>query len=194
MWILAVCQHRSELVLLINPAVQLIIGAFKLTSSIKYFPFHIKLFELLRLVNEQTGEFTPIVQYMLFPFESQGGQKYLNSKSKPSEDKIIPETAVSIKVAKKHEGTQEIKDRVVQETLEQLGLHLAANSRELFFPEMSVGIEICLRRFRKTCTNNVYRKSIQQLLEAIGANRDLITQKRSLLKQKQLSSEKLDTF
>lgn len=61
MWVLAVCQHKNELVLLINPAVQLIIGAFKLTSSVKYFPFHVKLFDLLRLVNEMTGEFTPIV-------------------------------------------------------------------------------------------------------------------------------------
>lgn len=90
--------------------------------------------------------------------------------------------------------TQDIKDRVVQETIEQLCLHLAANSRELYFPEMCVGLEISLRKFRKNCSNNNYRKSIQQLLEAMSANRELIVQKRNLLKQRQLSSDKLQNF
>jgi len=118
LWVLALCQHKNELVLLINPTVQLILGAMKLSQSVKYFPFHCKLFELLRTINERTDEFLPIGQYMLYPFEQQGGATFLGQKNKPLEDKMIPETAVSLKIAKKHLNTAELKDRVVQEALQ----------------------------------------------------------------------------
>lgn len=188
---MALCQHKRELVLLINPIVQLIQGAIKLTTSVKYFPFHIKLFELLNMINEMTDEFIPIAQYLLYPFESTGGIKYLNSKSKPSEDKMLPETLVSLKIAKKHLDTIEMKDRVVVESLEQLTLYLATFSRSLFYPELTVALTVVLRRFRKDCSNANYKKLIQSFLLAIDHNSSTIVQKRNLLKQKQLKSTKV---
>ena len=112
LWVLALCQHKNQLVLLINPVVQLILGALKLSVSVKYFPFHAKLFELLCLINERTREFIPCAQYLLYPFE-QGNGAYLNAKCKQLEDKLIPETLVSLKVAKKHIDSVEMKDRIV---------------------------------------------------------------------------------
>jgi hypothetical protein len=53
-WVLAVCKHKKELVLLINPIVQLIVGTLKLTNNLKYYPTHLKLIELLVLITDQT--------------------------------------------------------------------------------------------------------------------------------------------
>lgn len=192
MWVLALCQHQNELVLLLNPVVQLIQGALKLTVSIKYFPFHVKLFELLNMIIQQANQFIPIAQYLLYPFESKGGLAYLNSKSKPLEDKMIPDSLVSIKISKKHLDTVEMKDKVVQESLENLTLHLADHARKLYFPEMVVGLSFVLRRFKKETKNTIYRKQIQTFLQAVQSNSELIMEKRALLKQKQLKSERLD--
>lgn len=167
LWVLALCKHRAELVLLINPIVQLIIGSLKLSSGIKYFPFHLKLFELLSLINEQTDEFIPIAQYLLYPFEQQGGATYLNSKNKKLEDKILPESVVSLKIAKKHMDTSEMKDRIVKEALEHLVIAMAANSRYICFPEMNIGMSLILRKFKKNTTNPNYRKLIQSFLEVL---------------------------
>ena len=85
---------------------------------------------------------------------------YFNQKPKALQDKMIPETIVSLKIAKKHMETQEIKDRIVKEALESLTLYLAANSAMLAFPEMMVPITVMLGKFKKATTNQVFRKSI----------------------------------
>jgi hypothetical protein len=166
LWVLALCQHKNELVLLINPLVQLIIGATKLSVSVKYFPFHVKLFELLAMINDRTNEFIPIAQYMLYPFEQANGN-WLNSKSKAMEDKVIPDTLVSLKIAKKHVDTVEMKTRVVKEALDHLTLYFASHSRDTCFPEMVVGLDIVLRKFKKSCNNKDFNKQITTFLELL---------------------------
>lgn len=54
LWVLAVTEHLSELVLLVHPLVQLGIAAIRLTNNPKYFPFHLKIFQLMSLINEKT--------------------------------------------------------------------------------------------------------------------------------------------
>jgi hypothetical protein len=73
---------------------------------------------------------------------------------------MIPETLVSIKIAKKHIDTGEMKDRIVRETLDELVLYLAANSSSASFPEMAVPAELVLRKFKKTLGNQNYKKMI----------------------------------
>ncbi len=68
-------------------------------------------------------------------------------------DKMIPETVVSLKLAKKNIDTQEMKDRIVKEAIEALTLYLAANSAMLAFPEIMVPISVMLAKFKKN-TNN----------------------------------------
>ena len=65
LWVLAVCQHKSELVLLIHPLVQLMTASIRISGNIKYLPFHLKIINLLNLINEKTGEFVPICQHIL---------------------------------------------------------------------------------------------------------------------------------
>lgn len=50
-WALAVTEHLSELVLLVHPLVQLGIAALRLTNNPKYFPYHLKVFQMLTLIN-----------------------------------------------------------------------------------------------------------------------------------------------
>ena len=101
------------------------------------------------MINERTSEFIPISQYLLYPFESAGGVTYLNSKSKPLVDKMMPDSLISIKISRKHIDTVEMKDRIVMEAIENLTMYLAAHSRKMFFPEMTIGLSIVLRKFRK---------------------------------------------
>ena len=81
LWALAVTEHQSELVLLVHPLVQLGIAVIKLTSNPKYFPFHLKIFQMMSLINEKTHQFVPIAQYLLYPFDST--TDFLSSKPKP---------------------------------------------------------------------------------------------------------------
>ena len=82
LWVLALTDaSTSDLVLLVHPLVQLIVGVIKLTQNIKYFPFHLKCFELLTLISAKTGQFVPAVQYILHPFDSTS-INYFNAKPK----------------------------------------------------------------------------------------------------------------
>jgi hypothetical protein len=119
----------------------------------------------MNLLNEKTGEFVPLSQYILQPFELTPG--YFSAKPKPLEDKLIPETLVSIKIAKKHIDTAEMKDRIVRETLDELVLFLAANATSVSFPEIAVPAEHILRKFKKATSNANYRKMVTNILESI---------------------------
>jgi hypothetical protein len=56
LWVLALTTaSTSDLVLLVHPLVNLIVGVIRLSNNLKYFPFHIKAFELLTLINQKTG-------------------------------------------------------------------------------------------------------------------------------------------
>jgi len=73
---------------------------------------------------------------------------------------VIPETLVSLKIAKKHIETSEMKDRIVQEALDELLLYYAANSRQIGFPEMIIGTKIMLSKFRKNTKSSNYRQLV----------------------------------
>jgi hypothetical protein len=128
LWVLALTDAKtSDLVLLVHPLVQLIVGVIRLTSNIKYYPFHLKAIELLTMINEKTGQFVPTIQYIVAPFDS-CNYNYFNAKPKPLQDKSIPDTLVALKFAKKHVDTQECKDRIIREAIGALTMYLAANS------------------------------------------------------------------
>lgn len=99
---------------------------------------------------------------------------------------MIPETIVSLKIAKKHMETQEIKERIVKEALESLTLYLAANSAMLAFPEMMVPISVMLGKFKKATTNQVFRKSIQAFLEHVKRNEQVVAEARAKIKDKSM--------
>ena len=146
--------------------------------------FQVKLFELLTLLNQETGQLIPCVQYLLYIFDPTND--YLNNKPKALEDKSIPPTLVSLKIAKKHVDTQPIKDRIVKEVIEALTLYFAANATSLSFPEITIPTGVVLRKFKKNCTNNTYKKAITSFLELLQRNSDFVVQQRLALKQKSL--------
>jgi hypothetical protein len=56
LWVLTLTSASiSDLVLLVHPLVSLIAGVIRLSNNIKFFPFHLKAFELLTIINEKTG-------------------------------------------------------------------------------------------------------------------------------------------
>lgn len=101
----------------------------------------------------------PAVQYILFPFEAVN-YNYFNGRPKKLEDKVIPDSLVSLKIAKKHVDTQEMKDRIIKEALEALTHYYAANAGSLTFPELCISTGVILRKFKKGITNGSYRKSV----------------------------------
>jgi nucleolar complex protein 2 len=111
---------------------------------------------------------------------------FFNSKPKPLTDKTIPDTLISLKVAKKHLETQEIKDRIVKEALEALTSYLAANSDMMAFPELMVPITVMLAKFKKEITNGQFRKSIQAFLELVKRNETVVAEARGKIKDKSL--------
>lgn len=175
----------SDLAMLVHPLVQLIVGVIRLSNNIKYFPFHLKLFDLIVQVNSKTGQFVPAAQYILYPLES-SNMNFFNSKPKALQDKAIPDTLVALKFAKKHVGTQEARDRVLKEIIESLTMYLAANGNSLAFPEMVVPISVLLRKFKKQVSNNNYRKSVQSLIDLIARHESFVAETRAKIKDKSL--------
>ena len=125
----------------------------------KYFPFHLKSFELLCMINQKTGQFVPAIQYIMVPFESVN-QNFFNAKPKPLEDKVLPDSLVSLKISKKHLETSEMKDRILREAIAALTQYLATNADSIAFPEMCVSISVILRKFKQQCSNSTYRKLV----------------------------------
>ena len=81
-----------------------------------------------------------------------------------------------------------MKDRIVKETMEDLTIYYASNSRSLSFPEMIVPLGVMLRKFKKQTTNGGYRKIVAAFLDLLKKNEDVIIQKRSGLKDKSLKN------
>jgi hypothetical protein len=121
----------------------------------------------------------------MYPFDTVNYNNF-NAKPKPLEDKMIPDSMVSLKIAKKHLPTQEIKDRIIRESLEALTLYLAANAQSMSFPELVVPTCVMLRKFKKNVNHHVYSKSVQSLLELIKRNEDMISTERAKIRDKSL--------
>lgn len=141
---------------------------------------------MLSLINEKTHQFVPIAQYLLYPFDST--TDFLSSKPKPLQDKSVPDSLISLKFAKKHAETAEVKDRVVKEVIEELTIYYAANSRIIGFPEATVPIGVVLRKFKKLTHNGNYRKIVATFLELLKKNEDFIIQKRLQMREKSLKN------
>jgi hypothetical protein len=132
---------------------------------------------MLSLLNEKTHQFVPIAQYLLYPFDT--SSDFLTSKPKPLQDKSVPDTLISLKFAKKHAETAEVKDRVVREVIEEMTIYQAANSRSIGFPETTVPIGVVLRKFKKQTHNGNYRKIVAAFLDLMKKNEDFIIAKRT---------------
>ena len=99
---------------------------------------------------------------------------------------MIPDSLVSLKIAKKHVDTQEMKDRIIREALEALTHYYAANAGSVAFPEMCISTGVILRQFKKNTKNSSYRKSVQSFLELLERNDKYVTAERLKIKDKSL--------
>lgn len=80
---------------------------------------------------------------------------------------MLPDTLISLKFAKNHLGTQEVRDRIVKDIVESLTMYLAANGKSLAFPELIVPIGVLLRKFKKQAGNGTYKKTVQSFLDLL---------------------------
>ncbi len=64
---------------------------------------------------------------MLHIFDS-SNYNFFNAKPKKLEDKLIPDSLICLKVAKKHLETSEMKDRIIRETISALTHYYACNA------------------------------------------------------------------
>lgn len=95
---------------------------------------------------------------------------------------------ISLKIAKKHAETQEIRDRIVKEIIEELTIYYAHNSRLISFPEFIIPIGVLLRKFKKNTTNPTYRKNVAAFLDMLKKNEDYIVSKRLQVREKSLKN------
>ncbi len=142
---------------------------------------------MLSLINKKTGQFVPIAQYLLYVFD--GSSDFLVAgKVQELKDKAVPDTLVSLKFAKKHADTLEVRDRIVKEVIEELTIYYAANSRNIGFPEATVPLGVVLRKFKKLTHNGNYRKIVASFLDLLKRNEDLVVQKRSQMREKAIKN------
>lgn len=98
----------------------------------------------------------------------------------------MPDTLISLKFAKNHLGTQEVRDRVVKDIIESMTLYLAANGKSLAFPELIVPIGVLMRKFKKNSGSTNYKKSIQAFLDLLVRHENHVATSRGKIKDKSL--------
>ncbi len=82
------------------------------------------------------------------PFEPVN-HNFFNAKPKPLEDKVLPDSLVSLKISKKHLETSEMKDRIIRDALAGLTQYLSINADSIAFPEMCLAVTVILRKFKQ---------------------------------------------
>jgi hypothetical protein len=186
LWCLALTTaQQSELALLVHPLVNLINGVIRLSNNLKFFPFQLKAFDLLTMISSRTGQFVPSSQHLLTSVFT--AHAFFNAKPKKLEDKSIPATAICLKISKKHMETQEMKDRIVKESLQALTHLLASQADQVSFPEMMVPVKFTLAKFKKNAHNQIYRRNVHQFIELIEKNCAEVSELRTKLRSKSIS-------
>ena len=135
-----------------------------------------------------TKQFIPTAQYLLAPFESEYLINSASKKAKATDDKLIPETEIALKIAKKHFETIEIKDRIVRESLDELAIYLGIHARTIAFPEFIVPIGVILRKFKKNTTSANHRKVVAAFMDTVQANSEFVLAKRAAFQEKSLKN------
>ena len=139
----------------------------KLCPGMKYFPMHLKIFQLLTLIPQHTNQHVLVVSLLMGVLDP--SSNYFINKPKPLKDKMIPSFDTSIKISKDHLDTSEIKDRILRCTLDALTVHIATYANHLSFCEMVLPLEWHLRKTKKHFEkNNGYRKAVGHLLDLIA--------------------------
>lgn len=174
LWNTVITKYSDEEFQLLKfPFVQLCFACIGVSSkNSKYFPFTIKLCSML---NSLEGQFIPITQYLLHLFW--GTDDFLNRKTKPIKGSL-PDMEVAIRISKEHHKTTEMKDWVFRTLLDEITVYLGNHWNQAAFPEISLGIETSLRKFKKRCKNPGYCKMITALLQRIASSKELIEEKR----------------
>ncbi|KAJ4481022.1 Noc2-domain-containing protein [Lentinula aciculospora] len=173
----------SELKPLIYPLVQVSLGAIKLISNNRSYPFHLHVIRSLLHLTRHTQVYMPIAPYILPVLTST-----LSASSRPKSSTLKPlDLDVQIRTPQQYLKTRVYAEGLVEEVTYLLGEWLSTKSvhGSIAFPEIVVPILVVLRKAIKSVKSHSSKKdyaSIKTLIERIDDSVRWTEQKRKEVK------------
>jgi nucleolar complex protein 2 len=144
--------EESELKSLIYPLVQVSLGAIKLISNARSYPFHLHIARSMLHLSRHTNTYIPLTPYLLPIISSQ-----LASSSKPKASTLRPlDFDSNIRAPAQYLKTRVYTEGLVDEAAFTLAewLSSAPVHGSIAFPEITVPIVVSLRKTLKTAKSN----------------------------------------
>ncbi|OAX38419.1 Noc2-domain-containing protein [Rhizopogon vinicolor AM-OR11-026] len=141
--------QESELQPLIYPLVQVSLGAIKLISNSRSYPFHLHIARSMLHLTRHTRTYIPLAPYLLPVISST-----LTASGKPKSSTLRPlEMETHIRAPAQYIKTRVYVAGLVEETIFILAEWLGSGPvhRSVAFPEVIVPIVVALRRTLKNC-------------------------------------------
>ncbi|KAH0833969.1 Noc2-domain-containing protein [Lanmaoa asiatica] len=143
--------EESELKSLIYPLVQVSLGAIKIISNARSYPFHLHIARSMLHLSRHTNTYIPLTPYLLPIISSQ-----LTSSSKPKPSTLRPlDFDSNIRAPAQYLKTRVYREGLVDEatfTLAEWLISLPVHG-SIAFPEITVPIVVSLRKTIKTATS-----------------------------------------
>ncbi|KIY48506.1 Noc2-domain-containing protein [Fistulina hepatica ATCC 64428] len=171
------CQDEDgELRALIYPLVQVSLGAIRLMTNSRSYPFHLHVLRSLVHLTQRTRTFIPLAPYIVPILVNTLGI----SKAKPSTLKPL-DLEVQIRAPHQYLNTRVYTEGVVEEAAHLLVEWLAAPAvlGSIAFPEVVVPVRVALRKALKKCHSAKDAAGVKTLLERVEESARVIEQRRA---------------
>jgi nucleolar complex protein 2 len=173
--VLVTYADKEQLMPLVYPLVQIVLGAAKLLPAARYFPLRLRLVRLLNRLGGASGRFVPVSSLLLevLQFKELNKAPMSEGKSRP------PDFSTLLKVPKTVVRTPGFQNEVVFQAMELLAEHLAQWAYSPAFPELLHVPAAQLRVFAKATPVERFRKQARGLLDAAERHAEWVKAKRN---------------
>ncbi|KAJ8502657.1 hypothetical protein ONZ45_g11555 [Pleurotus djamor] len=168
----------SELSPLIYPLVQVSLGAIKLVSSSRCYPFHFHIIRSLLHLTQHTDVYIPLAPYIVPVLTST-----LSASSRPKSSTLKPlDLEVQIRAPQQYLKTKIYTEAIVEEATFLLAEWFASRvvQGSVAFPEVTVPVVISLRKALKSAKNVSGKEvtPVKTLVERVEESARWVEQKR----------------
>lgn len=137
--------------------VQLILNTIKISSHLKYHPFHLHLFDLLNFLGKNGGDvFIPVSQYIVSPFTVSNQAYFAKIGHSPVASDESADEDIFFKSA--NFFSHATKEKILRDSLQALSVFIQHIVKNVSFPELIIPIQNTLQNFVRNCETQKYSK------------------------------------
>ncbi|XP_066902843.1 nucleolar complex protein 2 isoform X2 [Halyomorpha halys] len=190
LWVDLMCETNSkELLQLVYPLVQVIIGVIKLIPTSQYIPLRFHCIKMLIKLVRETNTYIPVLHFITDSLSCADiSKQYKNVSMKPFDFTFV------LRVSKQAMTESGYPDAVVEYVYQLLLEYAATCSSSIGFPDLFIPVSVQLKSIIKNCRNSKYTTKLKQVLIKIEENSKFIINERSKLNINLNENDKIKAF